>query len=70
MSILSIQTVWAVNQTIQVKSRMLSFSIFVVDNLPSYEHYFITSSLNLYELTITKLIKTQLTDIAGIKTLT
>ena len=49
---------------------MLSFSIFVVDNLPSYEHYFITSSLNLYELTITKLIKTQLTDIAGIKTLT
>ena len=70
MSILSIQTVWEVNQTIQVKSRMLSFSVFVVDNLPSYEHYFITSSLNLYELTITKLIKTQLTDIAGIKTLT
>ena len=64
MSILSIQTVWAVNQTIQVKSRMLNFSIFgKYFILPSYEHYFITSSLNLHELTKAKLIRTQLTDV-------
>ena len=73
MSILSIQTVWAVNQTIQVRSQMLNFPVLLnifgsdIIFLPSYEHYFITSSLNLHELTIAKLIRTRLTDVFGKK---